>query len=88
MDLTSRVLNMLEVDTEKSEGKLTSVNMFKLGDGHQSEGEEQRVEACRQKVKEDYEGAVFGSKVPKDPHKRGLFGEARIDLKEGATPVR
>ena len=73
MDLTSRVLNMLEVDTEKSEGKLTSVNMFKLGDGHQSEGEEQRVEAYRQKVKEDYEGAVFGSKVPKDPLKRSLW---------------
>jgi hypothetical protein len=57
--------------------------------GHQVVGnEEKRVDVYRAKIKEDFDGAVFGSKVPKDPPVRGLVGEARIDLKEGATPVR
>jgi len=87
--MSGRVLNMLETETGKALQRLTTINMFKLGEGHQVVGdEEKRVEVYRAKIKEDFDGAVFGSKVPKDPPVRGLFGEARIDLKEGATPVR
>ena len=48
---------------------------------------DKRVEALREAIKKDFGGAFFGPKVPQDPHVRGHFGEARIDLKEGATPV-
>ena len=84
-----RVLNVVEADTKKYGEKFITINIFKLGECHQNEGEEQKMaEVYRQKLKEDYDGAVFGSKVPKDPPLRGTFGEARIDLKEGAVPVR
>ena len=89
LGLTDRVANKLKSDTKKVSGKITPVNMFKFGEqGKTGWDDEGKVEEYRKKIHEDFDGTVLGSKVPRDPPIRGLFGEARIDLVDGATPVR
>jgi hypothetical protein len=84
---TERVENMLQKKREVW-GK-SQINMFKLGEGNKVEKEEdERIQGYSQKILEEYSGGVLSSKVPKDPPVRGLFGEARIDLIDGAIPVR
>jgi len=89
LGLTERVGNLLMRNTRTLTGKVTAINMFKLGEGaYASKDEEGKCEVYRNKIQEEYDGCVLGSKVPRDPPIRGLFGEARIDLIEGAVPVR
>ena len=46
------------------------------------------VDVLRQKLKADYTTSVFSPVVPRERPVRGPFGEATIELKPGATPLK
>ena len=48
----------------------------------------ERVKELRRKIKEDYASSVFSTVIPKERPVRGPDGEATIELRPGATPVK
>ena len=54
--------------------------------GHPIQGV--NVDVLRQKLKADYTTSVFSPEAPRERPIRGPFGEATIELKPGATPLK
>ena len=79
LENTTVVEKLQEVDERE-------VRMFEVRPSEHPE--EERIEGFRKRIHETYDGTALGSTVPKNPPKRGPFGEAFIPLKEGAIPTR
>ena len=69
-------------------GAPTSCHLIEAREKSMDPERERRIAEYVRKIHEDYDGKVLVHEVPPDPPVRGVYGEAFIKLKEGATPQR